>query len=252
MSLITTSTLEGDITKISLQVGKGNPLTPQVLKDLLEILQKLSDHPPQAVLLDAPDSKIFSGGFALPIIASFEREALHDFLSTFMLCLDHLLRLPCPSICAVDGHAVAGGFILSLATDFRVVTRAPIKLGLPEVNLGMPVPAGAQALFIARSSEAFAHHYCCTGELFTPEEGYRIGYASQLADDVNAAALQLAQQLAAKPAQGLKIGRNFMNRALADRVQAADQAYMSAFLDAWFLPEAQTYIQAQAQKLSKR
>ena len=252
MSLIITTQVGNGVTKLSLNMGRGNPLTPSANQELLKTLQDLATDPPRALLLDAQGSKIFSGGFALPVIAPFEREEMRVFLSTFMACVDQILRLPCPSVCAVSGHAVAAGFILSLATDFRVVTDASVKLGLPEVNLGMPVPTGAQALFVGRSSEPFAHRYCSTGELFTPAEGYRIGYADELSSDVDARALQLAQQLADKPGLGLRTGRSFLANALADKVQQADAAYMDSFLDAWFVPETQVLIQAQAKKLSGR
>jgi enoyl-CoA hydratase/carnithine racemase len=252
MSLIVTTQVSNGVTKLSLNMGRGNPLTPTANQELLKTLQHLATDPPRALLLDAQGSKIFSGGFALPIIASFEREELRSFLNTFMACIDQILRLPCPSVCAVSGHAVAAGFILSLATDFRVVSEGSVKLGLPEVNLGMPVPTGAQALFVGRSSESFAHRYCSTGELFTADEGYRIGYADQLASNADESALELAQHLADKPGLGLSTGRSFLTHTLADKVKHADDTYMDSFLDAWFIPETQALIHVQANKLSGR
>ena len=250
MGLITLQYPVPNIAQVSLTAGRANPISSAVLNELLAVLDALHQSPPQALLLDAQGASVFSGGFALPIIASFERQELQTFLWNFMDCLDRIIRLPCPSVTALNGHAVAAGFILSLATDFRIITRDTIKLGLPEVDLGVPVPAGAQELFSIRTTPQFALYRCTTGELFGPNEAHRIGYADRLVDQVDEEALAFAKYLSAKPSKGASIGRMFRAESIATRIRQEEERYHDRFLNQWFSAAAQTTIQAQAKRLS--
>ena len=250
MTLLTTTQTDG-VARIHLHTGRGNPLSPVALEELEATLDALHAQPPRALLIDAAGSSVFSGGFALPVIGSYDREALDPFLKRFLRCLDLILTMGCPSVTSVGGHAVAAGFILSLATDLRVVKRGKIKLGLPEVDLGVPLPSGAQALFAARTSLQHALRFSTTGQLFGAEEAWRIGYADVLDEDPDARAESLARDLAAKPGRGASLNRTFLGTAIAERVRVASDRWHDAFLDAWMSPEAQAVIQAQAARLSR-
>ena len=114
MPLISVESLSPSVTELRLSVGRGNPLTPDALKELEHALHSLRDSPPRALVISSSDPNIFSGGFALPIIAHWDREALSGFFASFLRSIQMLLRFPAPTVCAVSGHAIAGGFILSL------------------------------------------------------------------------------------------------------------------------------------------
>ena len=249
MPNIELSHLDAGVARLTLNTGRGTPLTPDAVQELEAILSSLEKKPPKALLIDSADPKIFSGGFALPIIGGWERSELADFFAGFWRCVQTLLRFPCPTVCAVNGHAVAGGFILSLATDLRVVGKGSIKLGLSETKLAVAVPAGTLELLAARTSEQNALRLGMLAHLMGPEEAHRIGYADQLADNVLDESLSLTHSLAQLPGSGVSITRQFRGIALAERVQKADDDNLAAFLDSWFSPTAQQAIQAMAKKL---
>ena len=121
MSTITLKKLDHGVCRLVIDSGKGNPLTPAFVNDLNQHLLGLSSSPPRALIIDTDGASIFGGGFALPIIASWKREELWAFFNRFMEGVHRILHLACPTITVVDGHAIAGGFIFSLASDFRVV-----------------------------------------------------------------------------------------------------------------------------------
>jgi enoyl-CoA hydratase/carnithine racemase len=240
---------ETEIACLRLAIGRGNPLTPDAVHELEEHLLALHQNPPRALVVESADDKIFSGGFALPIIASWSRPQLLDFFSGFLRSIQLLLRFPSPTICAVGGHAVAGGFILSLATDLRVVGTGRLKLGLSETQLGVAVPAGTLELLAARTSEQTALRMGLQALLIGPDEAYRLGYADQLSDDPGTEARALAARLAALPGSGAQVTRQFRGEALADRVAAIDEAHLGQFLDTWFSDAGQQAIQSLAAKL---
>ncbi len=244
--------LEGGVTRLRLSSGSGNALGPAAVDALATHVAALLEAPPRALLLDGGAGKIFSGGFDLTVIADFERAELAAFFSRYMEAIEGILRLDCPSVAAIHGSAIAGGFILSLAPDLRVVQRGRLKLGLSEVDLGVAVPWGAQVLLAERTRPQLARYYSVTAELFGPEEARRIGYADVLADDAQAEALALSQRLAATPGRAAAVCRGFEASGLADRVMAATLEGEGGFLDTWFSPEGQASLKGLAARLSGR
>ena len=243
--------LEEGVGRLTLNNGSGNPITPELLKELNTQLTQLTSAPPRALVIDGGGGPIFSGGFALPVIAKWDRDQIKGFLGTFLDVLYKIMLMPCPTITAVNGHAIAGGFILSLASDLRVVRHGSLKLGLSEVNLGVCVPAGPQVLLAARTSEAHALRVAMLGHLFDGEEALRIGYAVACVEDARTGAIEYATKLAKKPGGGVSETSRFYSEVLAARVRAADDTYMESFLDSWFSKIGQAHIHALAAKLSK-
>jgi len=237
------------VVVLTLSSGSGNPLSPGLVSDLSTAMVELSADPPRAVVLGAGASKVFSAGFDLPTVGEYDPEHLTAFFEGFLGVVDRLLRLPCPIVAAVGGHAIAGGFILSLACDFRIVSSGRMKLGLSEVDLGAAVPAGAQVLLAERTSPQVSRYLCQTASLIGPDEAFRVGYADELAEDANERALELATSLATKPGTAVGATKLLLGSELADRVQAADRVGMEPFLATWFSPEAQTAIAGLVRKL---
>lgn len=239
------------IVRVILQSGRGNPLTPQVLTELNDTFAELMAAPPRGVILDADGSKVFSGGFALPIIAYWDRDRIRSFFNDFLQVIHKILLLPCVTVTALEGSAVAAGFIISLATDFRIVKDEGIKMGLPEVNMGVALPAGARVLFGLRTSFQQALQYSLKGELFDPQAAQEIGYATKLSSDPLKDALDFVHYFASKPGNGVGATKTMAGQDLIDAMKKADEAFMEDFLDTWFSEVGQNAVQAQAERLNQ-
>ena len=252
MKTITIKGVDSGVSRLILHSGRGNPITPQFVKDFNVAMDQLLTTPPRALVIDADGAKIFSGGFALPIIANWGREQLWDFFTDFLGGIHKILRIECPTITAVEGHAIAGGFILSLASDFRIVRSEGLKLGLSEVDLGVAVPAGVRTLLEARTSIADALWLSTTGELISPQRALDINFATALADDTLGKALEIATMLARKPGEGSAVTRILTNKPILERMLSETERGQQAFLDTWFSEVGQKCIQGLAAKLSSR
>ena len=183
------------------------------------------------------------------MIAKWDRAQITTFFGSFLNALHNLILLPCPTFCALNGHAIAGGFILSLGCDFRVVRAGNLKLGLSEVDLGVAVPLGTQVLFAERTSPHAALRHSMTGELFNSETAIQNGYAVASAENAFDKALELAVGLAQKPGQGVAETKKLSAPELSRRVRDADERGLERFLDSWFSESGQKHIQALAEKL---
>lgn len=250
--MIQIETNEKGVTRCIIAGGRGNPLTPDLLDSLNATLDVLVTNPPKALIIDANGAPIFSGGFALPIVAYWERERLKKFFEGFLDILYKIMSIPCVTITVLDGHAIAGGFILSLATDMRIVRDTNIKFGLSEVDLGVALPAGAGVLFEWRTSPKEALFYSMTGTLFDPHRAKEIGYAHAVVENPMEEAMNIAENLAQKPGMGVGNTRVFFNARIIQEMKKADDAFMESFLDTWFSSEGQEAIRSLAQKLTKK
>lgn len=250
--MIQIDTNEHGITRCIIAGGRGNPLTPELLDTMNAQLDTLMANPPKALIIDANGAPIFSGGFALPIVAYWERPRLKKFFEGFLDILYKIMSIPCVTITVLDGHAIAGGFILSLATDMRIVREGNLKFGLSEVDLGVALPAGAGVLFEWRTSPKDALFYSMTGTLFDPQTAKDIGYAHSVVENPMEEAMTIATNLAKKPGMGVGGTRVFFNARIMQEMKKADEDFMESFLDTWFSAQGQEAIHALAQKLSKK
>lgn len=241
--------LDPSIVRLSLDNGSGNALSRQLVDELEGVLGDLEAAPPRALVLDGGNAKLFSGGFDLTELMTFDARDTRRFFKRFAELLARLTELPCPTVAAIHGTAVAGGFLLAAACDFRVVQDADLKLGLTEADLGVAVPAPGQVLVAARTSPAVALRLSTFGTLLTPEEALSIGYANILHPDAQAEAIVLARYLAEKPGGGVSVSKRLAGAALAQEIRAADARGFEAFYDSWMSPEAQQKLRSLASRL---
>jgi enoyl-CoA hydratase/carnithine racemase len=114
--------------------------------------------------------------------------------------LARLLGLDVPTVAAIQGHAFAGGAMLALAHDIRVMRADRGWFCLPEVDINIPFTPGMSALITARLSKATAHEAMTTGRRYTGDEAVVAGIATEALpeDEVLARAVAIAAAQAGK------------------------------------------------------
>jgi enoyl-CoA hydratase/carnithine racemase len=100
-----------------------------------------------------------------------------------------------PIVAAVNGPAIAGGFALSLLCDLRIASPSAV-FGYPELPRGIP-PSYAAARAVLPAT--IAQELCLTGRLVKADEAQKLGIVREVASDVVARGLELAQRVAQLP-----------------------------------------------------
>ena len=110
------------VAVVELRRGKTNALDLELVGNLQKSLQQLKADPGvRGVVLASASEKFFSIGFDIPQLFELARENFRVFYHDFnQVCLE-LYTLPKPTIAAINGHAVAGGCILTLCCDYRFI-----------------------------------------------------------------------------------------------------------------------------------
>ncbi|MGI9290764.1 MAG: enoyl-CoA hydratase/isomerase family protein, partial [Gammaproteobacteria bacterium] len=196
---------------------------------------------------------MFSAGLDVPELIAQDREHIEEFWLAFFQLMNLLAKSSVPIGAAITGHAPAGGLVMALHCDYRIATRGAFKLGLNEVQVGLPVPRNILFALEIAIGQRQAAWYASAGELMAPEEALAIGLVDRLADTPAAAVehcLQRAEQLLALPSIAMNKTRLAAKSALLD-VSAEMSSFVRLAVDAWFEDEAQDKMREMAEKLSK-
>ena len=130
---------EDSILKLTMHSPRGNMLDGDDIACLLEQTERAaSAENIKGVLLTGSGSS-FAAGLNLQSVGNRE-EDIEDFFHAFEVLLYRLFTLPKPVVAAVNGHSIGGGLLLQCCADWICISDSPkIKIGLPEVNLGLTV-----------------------------------------------------------------------------------------------------------------
>src|SRR5262249_11709692 len=109
----------GDVVLLRMNRPPVNALDLELLRDLLAELDSLAEPAPPVVLTGAAGT--FSAGVDLRRILSSDVHYSTDFLAALAAAFRAVFQYPAPMIAAINGHAIAGGFVLAAACDHRVL-----------------------------------------------------------------------------------------------------------------------------------
>jgi enoyl-CoA hydratase len=177
-----------------------NAMDLGLLGDLVEAVEGAAADVPRALVLAGRDG-FFSAGADLKAVPGYgpaEQRGMVDAINRMAL---GVYGLPCPVVCAVTGHAIAGGMVLALCGDHRVASTEG-RYGLTEVKVGVPYPQAAIGVVRAELPAPAARVLALGNRLVDAAECVRLGaFDEALAPDaVLVRALAVARELAAMPA----------------------------------------------------
>ncbi len=225
-----TCNITGGVATISIDDGKANALSHAVLEGVESALDRALDADVAAVVVEGRDGK-FSAGFDLAVMTSGPTEA-RDMLGRGAELGLRFYELPVPVVFAVTGHALAMGGILQCCADVRIGADGPYKIGLPEVRIGMPVPAFAVELCRDRLSPRWFNRAVQLGEGLDPRQALEAGFFDEVVelDQVRPRAQEIAADLATNVHSGpFRMTRSTLRGDLAARLREALAEDLAAF-----------------------
>jgi enoyl-CoA hydratase/carnithine racemase len=234
--------IDGRILVVTLARGKANALNSKMIDELTgAVSQARSDSGIRGVVIASASPRFFSAGFDVAEVFGYDRPKMHEFFGNFIGLYEGLYRLPKPVVAAIGGHAYAGGAVLGLTADYRVMAVGDYGFALNEINLGIALPPGIIRMAIDAVGYRNACELLLTGKSVFPNESPGIGLASTVVKPILLVdrALEVARELGDK-APGAFAAIKTKLRALAGSAAATtDRQELDRFLDSWFSPEAE-------------
>jgi enoyl-CoA hydratase/carnithine racemase len=172
---------------------------PEFLDAVSAALDEVVASPHPRGLVTTGSGDFFSMGFDLEWIAA-NPDAVGDLVGDMHEMLARVLELPAPTVAAIQLHVFAGGALLALAHDYRVMRKDRGYFGLPEVDVRIAFSQGTSDLARARLAPQVAHEALTSGRRYTGQEALEAGAVDELApaDEVVPRAIAKARSLSGK------------------------------------------------------
>jgi enoyl-CoA hydratase len=236
-------TEEGGIHGLTMVAGP-NPLHVPLMVALCDRVEQLRENGAPPILLSSSHPTLFSPGWDVKRLASADRSQVAEVLGAFDALILALFSYPGPTAVAVGGHAVAGGCLVALACDLRVMASGRPRLGLAELNLGIPVPAGAMWMMQARLSGPAVDGLVLRSEGCAADRARELGLVQRAvaSERLISTAERELRKLGAKSRSAYAASKAFLYERTWTRMRAAGHDQTAVFLDCWFEDETQQRI----------
>lgn len=173
-------TIKDRLAIISLNRPKSNALNREMITELYDMLHNIeADSSIGGAIITGKDH-FFSAGLDLIELYQYNEEEVKSFWELFLRFGAKITAFKKPLIAAINGHSPAGGCVIALACDARVMSEGKYIIGLNEVPVGIIVPTSIFKLYAFWLGNANATRSLLEGKLFSPEEALAIGLVDEL------------------------------------------------------------------------
>lgn len=191
--------LGDDVYEIRMDHPGLNALGHDLMGWLESELAKADGRP---VLLSSA-GRAFCAGLDLNLVSTLEGQDMKDFLIRLDTLIATLYTYPAPTVALVNGHAIAGGCVLTLCCDYRIAVNSPrTRIGLNEVALGVTFPPRILQVVSQRVPRRYHERVLMGASLFNVESAREVGLIDAIveADAAEATAKKHLETLGAHPA----------------------------------------------------
>src|SRR5688500_6032740 len=245
---------KGAAAVVRLDKGRGNAVGEPPVRELTEAARDLGADPAvRGVLLVSAHPKLFCPGLDLVTLIELDRAAMERFMLLFAEMVWGLYGLPKPMVAGVNGHAVAGGCILALTADHRVLRRGGAQIGLNEVRVGVSLPWSVSELLRASIPPNALSQVALLGRNFADDEALRVGLADELADAAGFEdhCLLRLDEYVEKDSYAVATTKAALRHDILERTKAQEKDRIGGWLDGWFSDDTRTRMRELAAGLSK-
>jgi len=216
----------------------GNAINEQLVDELTAACREAAaDDRIRGVLL-AADGKLFCPGLDLQELIELDRAELERFVHKFVRCVAESYALAKPMVAAIHGHAVAGGYVLTLAADWRIL-REGARVGLNEVQVGVPLPFGVAMILRESVPRLHLEQVALLGKNYTSDEAHRAGLVHEVhpGPGFEEHCRERLNEFLSRDLGAMMITKRYLRSSVVERIRERDPGHVVEFVDAWFRPE---------------
>ncbi|HNR23347.1 MAG TPA: enoyl-CoA hydratase/isomerase family protein [Steroidobacteraceae bacterium] len=222
-----------------------NALDTALIESLADAVQSAPAAGARAIVLSGQPG-IFSAGLDVPALLRIDRAGMRGLFEALGRAQEVIARSPVPVIAAITGHAPAGGTVLVLHCDYRVMAEGPFTLGLNEVAVGLTPGALLHHAYARLVGEGRAGVLLTRGAMLDPQYALACGLVDEICApaDVVPRAHAYAQQLLALPSAAMRATRDTARAALIALFDEDDGTFADSATELWFSAETQVRLKA--------
>jgi len=243
----------GDVLELKMNHPPANALGPVLIKKLLDGMLDAPRTGARGLVLSGMP-KMFSAGLDVPELLTLDRAGMRSMWTDFFGLLRAIGGCPIPVAAALTGHSPAGGAVMAIFCDRRIMAEGAFRIGLNEVQVGLPMPEVIHRALIFCTGERVAARLASSAVLMEPDEALAAGLVDEVVpmDEVVQKAVAWITSLTRLPPVALRETRRLARAPLLEAFARLDDIGLESFLDVWFSPETQASMGALVERLAKR
>jgi enoyl-CoA hydratase/carnithine racemase len=226
----------GEVTVLTLHRGKVNALNRPVLQELCSLLEELEIDSSSRALVLTGRGKFFSFGLDVPELYPLPKEDFAEFVRFFTGLYTLIYSYPKPLVAALNGHTIAGGCMLALACDRRLMAEGKGKIALNEITFGSSVFAGSVEMLRACVGGRNAERILLTGEMFSPDRAEALSLVDRVvpAQDLTAVAVEEARGMASGDSVAFTALKHLIRGPVMEIMREREGDSIREFVDIWY------------------
>jgi len=232
----------GQIRHIKLARPPVNALNGELIRKLLDAV---GNSKASAIVITGQPN-VFSGGLDVPGMLALDREGIAALFVDLWRVQRAIATSPSPVVFGLTGHCPAGGTVLAMHGDYRVMAQGDFRIGLNEVQVGL-FPGGVIYGAFKRLVGGHAEQLLTRGALIDPATALRMGLVDEVCEpgQVEARAFTVAREICALPREPMLRTRAMVRRDLIDlfgnpgHALVQEREFGKMGVDMWFAPGTQ-------------
>ncbi len=243
----------GAVREICISRPPANAINPELIEALIDALETAAVEADAVVVSGLPG--MFSAGLDVPALLQLERPQLAQFWQRFNDALKTIALMPVPTAFALTGHAPAGGIVLALFADYRVMAEGKFKTGLNEVQVGLVVSSVIHQALVRAIGPRPAEKILVPGAMLGAAEALDIGLVDELQPTPEAVVercVAWCQDLLQLPRNAMSLTRQMARADMHGLFDEPDKDLLENFSDLWFSDVTQETLHGLVARLQKK
>ncbi len=243
----------GAIRELRLAHPPVNALRPELLSSLRESVEAAPGENIRALVISGSPG-IFSAGLDVRYMLEGGETAALSVFQELRALMRALATSTVPTVAAVTGHSPAGGAVMAICCDYRVMAEGKFKIGLNEVQVGLSVPPIIHGTLTRLVGPRNAERMVVSGALLSPQEALDVGLVDRLVapDQVLPSALEWCDDLLARPSQAMLRTRAVARADLVALYDSPERVFSDDFTAAWSSDETQATMRGLIARLTEK
>ncbi|MFQ5899081.1 MAG: enoyl-CoA hydratase/isomerase family protein [Candidatus Methylomirabilia bacterium] len=240
---------------LTIDTEHGNAINRELIREAHELMDEVEHDPMiRALVVASTHRSVFCPGVDLRSLITCSSTEMRAFFEAITGLVQRKFVFPKPEVYALNGHTIAGGCIMALTGDYRLMARGRFYIGVIEIDLGLTASAGMVEMLLYVLGGRSAERILYTGENYLPETALELGLVDEVVEGemLMARALEHARVLGNRPQMAYGTVKRYARQAIVERMREVDAAHLDDLVALWFAEEAQQRLAATVQRLGKK
>ncbi len=247
-------TVNDRMALIGLDRGKSNAINLAMLQELRSLLKSIGEDDAILGIILHGKERFFSSGLDLIELYDLNEVEIKEFWKTFLEVIATLVSFKKPAIAAVSGDSPAGGCVLALCCDYRIMAEGDFIIGLNEIPVGLIIPDSIFHLYSFWIGQANAYRFLLDGKLMNPAEALGAGLVDEVVpvEKLRSRAENQLKNYIQYDANTWQQSKLNMRRVLIGQMNHVPEEMLNEIVSQWWAPSTRSILKTIIENLTQK